>query len=127
MLIKSVVDYKDFSQYLEKYKNVIVNISAPWCKPCKDIKPLIEKFLSVIDKDNIIYLKIEYDVYANEEEFDPHFSVKKIPYFGLLRDGEVVYSVVSGDFAEVSQNLHQRISMIPEDEKSVLFDIDKDF
>jgi thiol-disulfide isomerase/thioredoxin len=105
MLIQNIISYEDFSNYIKNYKYVIVNIGASWCKPCVAIKPKIEKFVSVIDESDYIYLKIDNSVYEEDSEFDNFFSLKKIPYFALIRDGNNIESFVNGDFNFVSQKI----------------------
>lgn len=105
MLIQNVVSYEDFSNYIKNYKYVIVNISASWCKPCVAIKPKIEKFVSVIDESDYIYLKIDNSVYEEDSDFDNFFSLKKIPYFAFIKNNLMVESFVNGDFDFVSQKI----------------------
>lgn len=105
MLIQNIISYEDFSNYIKNYKYVIVNIGASWCKPCIAIKPKIEKFVSVIDESDYIYLKIDNSVYEEDSEFDNFFSLKKIPYFAFIRDGNNIESFVNGDFDFVSQKI----------------------
>ena len=111
MKIEEINTFEEFVKYQNNYKYIIVNISAPWCKPCKEIKPKIEKFFSVIDKNEYIYLKIDHDVYISNENFESLFNVSKIPYFCIMKDKKVQYSIVSGDLFEVSSNLYKYISL----------------
>jgi thiol-disulfide isomerase/thioredoxin len=117
MKIENVSSFENLVKYLDSYKYVIINISAPWCKPCKEIKPKIEKFISVIDKNGFIYLKIEHDLYASDERFESLFNVSKIPYFGIIKDKIIQFSMVSGDFIDVSANLHRVITLLEAQEK----------
>jgi thiol-disulfide isomerase/thioredoxin len=126
MKIEIVNSFDDLVNYLNSYKYVIINISAPWCKPCKDIKPKIEKFLTVIDKNDFIYLKIDYDLYASDMNFESLFNVSKIPYFCIMKNKLIQFSMVSGDFLEVSLNLHRVITLLEAPEKND-FTIEKDF
>jgi thiol-disulfide isomerase/thioredoxin len=126
MKIENVNSFDDFVNYLNSYKYVIINISAPWCKPCKEIKPNIEKFLSVIDKNDFIYLKIDHDLYASDYNFESLFNVSKIPYFCIMKDKLIQFSMVSGDFLEVSTNLHRVITLLESQEK-YNFDIKNNF
>ena len=105
MLIQNVISYEDFSNYMKNYKYVIVNISAPWCKPCVAIKPKIEKFVSVIDESEYIYLKIDNSIYEEDPDFDNFFELKKIPYFAFIKDNLMIDSFVNGDFDFVSQKI----------------------
>ena len=105
MLIQNVISYEDFSNYMKNYKYIIVNISAPWCKPCVAIKPKIEKFVSVIDESDYIYLKIDTSIYEEDSDFDNFFALKKIPYFAFIKDNLMIDSFVNGDFDFVSQKI----------------------
>lgn len=125
MKIEIVNSFDELIKYLNSYKYVIINISAPWCKPCKEIKPKIEKFVSVIDKSDYIYLKIDHDLYSMDDRFDSLFNVSKIPYFCIMKDKIIHYSIVSGDFLEVSSNLH-KISVFLESQDKNNFTIKND-
>ena len=110
MLIKNIITYDDFINNLKNYNLVIVNISASWCKPCIALKPNIEKFLSVIDKENVIYLKLDYSIYEFDSRFEDLFKIGKIPYFTFIKNGKLEDSFVSGDFDFVSKRLFENIS-----------------
>jgi thiol-disulfide isomerase/thioredoxin len=126
MKIEIVNSFVELVKYLDFYKYVIINISAPWCKPCKEIKPKLEKFISVIDKNDFIYLKIDYDLYASDMNFESLFNVSKIPYFCIMKNKLIQFSMVSGDFLEVSSNLHRIITLLEAKEKND-FNIENDF
>ena len=122
MLIQNVVSYEDFNNYLGNYKCLIVNISAIWCKPCMTLKPDIEKFISVIEESEIVYLKIDESVYSEDSRFDKLFGMSKIPYFAFIKNSNVIDKFVSGDFNTVSKRLFEHISR-----EKVEFKIDDDF
>jgi len=125
MLIQNVISYEDFSNYMKNYKYVIVNISASWCKPCVAIKPKIEKFVSVIEESDYIYLKIDNSVYEEDSDFDNYFALKKIPYFAFIKDNLMVDSFVNGDFDFVSQKIMLFIKTERELEKKSYSQLDK--
>ena len=124
MLIKNIITYDDFINNLKKYNLVIVNISASWCRPCIALKPNIEKFLSVIDKENIIYLKLDHSIYEFDVRFETLFNVGKIPYFAFIKDGKLIDSFVSGDFDFVSKRLFENISKEKNIDNNINNDID---
>lgn len=126
MKIENINSFDELVKYLNFYKYVIINISAPWCKPCKEIKPKIEKFLTVIDKNDFIYLKIDHDLYSSDTNFESLFNVSKIPYFCIMKNKIIQFSMVSGDFLEVSSNLHRIIVLLEAQEKNN-FTIKDDF
>ena len=124
MLIQNVVSYEDFSNYMKYYKYVIVNISASWCKPCVAIKLKIEKFVSVIDESEYIYLKIDNSIYDEDSDFDNYFGLKKIPYFAFIKDNSIIDSFVNGDFDFVSQKIMLFIKAERELEKKMYSKLD---
>jgi len=125
MKLEIVRSFNDLVAYLDKYRYAIVNISANWCKPCKEIKPNIEKFVSVINNDKFVYLKIDYDIYESDDNFDKIFSTTGIPYFGIIKDNLLVHAVTSGDFVRVSTMIHQYIQH--EEEVAKKLDLSNDF
>ena len=125
MLIQNVVSYEDFSNYMKYYKYVIVNISASWCKPCIAIKPKIEKFVSVINESEYIYLKIDNSIYDEDSDFDNYFGLKKIPYFAFIKDNSIIDSFVNGDFDFVSQKIMLFIKAERELEKKMYSKLDQ--
>lgn len=111
MLIITVSSWEEFEEYLNKYENVIVNITASWCKPCIAIKPLIKKFINVIEEPNSIYLVIDHNVYETDNNFDIFFRMKKIPYFIFIKNKKIEESIVCGDFSIVSKKIFDFISI----------------
>ena len=129
MLIQSIETYEELQEYIKKYKYIIVNISASWCKPCMELKPLIEKFISVIDIDNkdYIYLKIDEGDYSSDVQFENLFHMKKIPYFAILKDGTMQDAFVSGNFEFVSTKIFEYIKRENLINNSPDFKVDDDF
>ena len=121
MLIANITSYSEFQFYINKYKFIIINISASWCKPCNNIKPNIEKFVSVIN-DDFIYLKIDNSVYDDDSLFHQFFNMKKIPYFGFVKNGKLIDHIVSGDFDTVSKKIFNHVNNIRIEEKNIFND-----
>jgi thiol-disulfide isomerase/thioredoxin len=130
MLIQNILSYDDYIHYTKQYKYIIINISASWCKPCKVIKPQIEKFVSVIDNSDSIYLLLDNSTYDEEQElFNKIFKLDKIPYFGFIKNEVLESSIVSGDFLIVSKKIHDFIKLATHETKEMLkdFKFDEDF
>ena len=109
MLIQNIISFDQFKQYMQNYKYVIVNIGASWCKPCNLIKPHIEKFISVMDEIEYIYLKIDNSIFDEDIEFEKFFHLGKIPYFAFIKNGNIIDHFVSGDFNIVSKRIFDHI------------------
>jgi thiol-disulfide isomerase/thioredoxin len=117
MLIINIKSFSEFNEILDKYDNIIVNISANWCKPCMTIKPLLEKYINVINENDFIYLKIDHSIYEQDDEFDIFFGMKKIPFFIFIKNKKKVDSIISGDFSFVSKKIFDYIKKIKGDIK----------
>jgi len=124
MQIKVINSFETFEDYLNKYEYIIVNISAIWCKPCVAIKPLMEKYISVINEHQFIYLKIDHDIYEIDDRFDNIFHMKKIPYFGMIINKELKESIVSGDFGIVSKKIYDFIKDNKKNDVEILDNVD---
>ena len=63
----------------------LLHFTATWCQPCKQMEPLIAKFVS--ENLNINYEKIDVS-----DEFDPavEYGVRGVPTFIALVDGKEV-------------------------------------
>lgn len=129
MLIKNIISFEQFKEYINNYKYIIVNIGATWCKPCISIKPQIEKFISVIDEMDYIYLKIDNLIFDEDIELSTFFKLDKIPYFAFIKNGTIIDNFVSGDFNTVSKRLFDKIIYEREEVKNQYnnLNIDEDF
>jgi thiol-disulfide isomerase/thioredoxin len=124
MQIKVIDSFESFEEYLNKYEYIIVNISAIWCKPCIAIKPMMEKYISVINEKEFIYLKIDNSVYETDDRFDDIFHMKKIPYFGMIIKKELIESIVSGDFNIVSKKIYNFVKDNKKNDINIIDDFD---
>lgn len=75
-LVNSVINEK---------KYVIIDFWAPWCSPCKMLKPIIEE----VEKEfqNITFLKINVD---ENEEICKKYNIMSIPTLIFLTDGKEI-------------------------------------
>lgn len=126
MLIQNITSFEDFQNYIENYKYVFVNIGASWCKPCNVIKPLIEKFVSVIEESEYVYLKIDNSIYEEDTNFDKIYNLKKIPYFAFMKNGKIEDYFVNADFDFVSQKMMNFIKNERINDKKLYSSLEKD-
>ena len=65
---------------------VVVDFWAPWCEPCKVLKPLLEK-LAEEYKGRFLLAKVDSDQFP---ELAQHFGVRSIPSVKVLFQGQLV-------------------------------------
>ena len=73
---------------IEKSKElpVLVDFWAEWCRPCRVLKPILEKIAEEYGEDLLL---AKYDLDSNQE-IATKYGVRSIPLVKLFVDGEVV-------------------------------------
>jgi thioredoxin 1 len=64
----------------------LIHFSATWCQPCKQMQPMLDKFIS--DNPDIIYIK--YDADENVSVFQEH-GITGVPAFIAKVDGKETF------------------------------------
>lgn len=83
------VNQLDFEEQVVKASfryPVVIDFWAPWCAPCKTLKPLLEKLAEEYG-GKFLLAKVNSD---ENQEVASHFSVRGIPAVKAMVNGEVV-------------------------------------
>ena len=76
-VIPPVLDRITFLKGLRKGQITIVKAYATWCKPCKDVSPLVDKLLSRMAPN----VKIMYVDVDKSEDLTRYLQIKQLPSF----------------------------------------------
>ena len=74
---------------LDKEQYIIFYFTASWCKPCQNIYPDLLKIIEKIDKNKILFYKIDIDENDNNEICEK-CNVTSVPTFLLFRKRSLV-------------------------------------
>lgn len=76
-----------FSELLKTPEPVLVDFSAEWCGPCKQLKPILEQLKSKIGNSAKI-IKIDID---KNKSLSVQFQIRSVPTLILFKDGKSVW------------------------------------
>jgi thioredoxin 1 len=110
MIIK--VDSNSFEEkVLNASMPVVVDVWAPWCKPCKKIEPVIERLSDKFD-GQVLFAKLNAD--ENQDEVKRH-KIMGIPTLLFFSHGKLVKrkTGVQSEIA-ITQNIMPLLTMTPE-------------
>ena len=94
------------AEVLKASQPVLVDFWAPWCGPCVSIAPVIEALASEW-QGKVTVGKMNVDENANTPAT---YGVRSIPYFILVKGGEVIDTVVGASKDKIVTMLEKNIS-----------------
>jgi thioredoxin 1 len=82
---------------------VLVDLWAPWCGPCRQVAPILEQMAEAY-AGRLVVAKVNVD---EEPELAAAFGVRGIPTMLLMKDGQVVETMVgAGPRPVIEQQLN---------------------
>jgi len=92
---------------------VVVDLWAPWCGPCRQLGPIIEKVIDETD-GRVVLAKVNTD---DNPQVSAAFRVQGIPAVYALAGGKVVDGFVGAQGEPAVREFVNRLLPSPEDEK----------
>lgn len=77
------------NEVMETEKVVVIDFWATWCGPCKMMAPVVEEVAK--DYPDVKVCKVNVD---EEPEFSNAFKIVSIPTIVVIKNGEIIDSVV---------------------------------
>jgi thiol-disulfide isomerase/thioredoxin len=123
-----IIHIENYNQFLNFFNNntidyIIINISASWCKPCNEIKEELNEFIDNLIIENTIFLKIDYDLLEEEQDFYKYLQPNKIPYFYIFKDKSIQNHFQTSNMEIIKKNITTEII----DNNNNNFDLSNDF
>ena len=92
---------------------VVVDLWAPWCGPCKQLTPILEKVVGATD-GKVDLVKVDVD--ANPQ-LSQAFQVQSIPAVYAIKDGAVVDQFIGAQGEDAVQAFVDGLLPTPEDDE----------
>jgi thioredoxin 1 len=81
-----VITDSNFKEVLEGGKPIVLDFSATWCGPCRQVAPIIEEIAQEYD-GKVVVGKCDID---ENSELPANYSVRNIPTILFIKDGKVI-------------------------------------
>uniref|UniRef100_A0A3Q2WR60 Thioredoxin n=1 Tax=Haplochromis burtoni TaxID=8153 RepID=A0A3Q2WR60_HAPBU len=87
-MVREVKNLEEFQSILKEAgdKLVVVDFTATWCGPCKQIAPLFA--VSGVNTDNVIFLKVDVD---EAEDVSSSCGISCMPTFHFYKNNQKVH------------------------------------
>lgn len=79
----------NFETAINSNKNVIIDFSASWCKPCEALKPILEEIKSKREDISVFSIDIEEEI-----ELTDQFKIRNVPVLLYYRFGKLIAKTV---------------------------------
>ena len=100
-----LVEEKEYDEVVANSSNIIVQLSADWCGPCRQLTPVLE---SIGIEKNIDVIKVNID---KNPSIVTKYSVKSIPRILFIKEGQVVNDMTGNlgrqKLEEICKNVYE--------------------
>lgn len=77
------------NEVIKSEKTVLIDFWAPWCGPCRMVSPVVDEIADEISDAKICKVNVD-----EQPELAARYNVMSIPMLAVIKDGELVNSVV---------------------------------
>merc|ERR1712035_131248 len=106
VMVRQVETLEEFNAILKEAgdKLVVVDFTASWCGPCKQIGPHFEKLSNEAENKNVIFLKVDVDDAQNVVK---EWKIRAMPTFLFIKNGIKLTEIVGADEDKLGAKLAQ--------------------
>jgi thiol-disulfide isomerase/thioredoxin len=121
MKVIEINSFQEYINFINDNNQIILNVSAKWCKPCMTIKNELDIYLKNLNTTNYVFGKIDFDIIYEDMDFNNYLTIKKIPYFCLIKNKNIESEIVSSKMNEIIEFIDNNIDNIDN------FELNNDF
>lgn len=78
----------NFDQLLKDNAKVVVDFYAPWCGPCKALKPIFEQLGN--ETQDVLFITVNVDSFS---ALASKYGVRGIPHLKFFKNGSIVHTM----------------------------------
>ena len=94
-MAKVTIITKDNIEETIKVGTVVIQFSASWCGPCRQLTPIMEQ-LSTDFNNKAVFGKVDID---NDQELATKYGIRSVPTTIIFKDGKVVDTITGVEAA----------------------------
>jgi thiol-disulfide isomerase/thioredoxin len=121
MIIIEINTFQKYIDFIRDNNNIILNVSATWCKPCMNMKNEIEIYMKNLNSQIFVFGKINFDIINDDDDFNQCLTIKKIPYFCIIKNKNIENEIISSNINEITNFIDNNIDNIDN------FELNNDF
>ncbi|XP_005807280.1 thioredoxin-like [Xiphophorus maculatus] len=105
-MVREVKDLADFESILKGAGNklVVVDFTATWCGPCKQIGPQFVALSEQAENKDVVFLKVDVD---EAEDVSSQCKISCMPTFHFYKNGEKVFEFSGANLATLKSKLEE--------------------
>ena len=104
MAVQYIKNNEEFNKIIKENKLVVIDFTATWCGPCKQVGPLFEKLHADNVFPNVTFWKIDVD---ENEETPESCEISAMPTFQFFKDGKKADEVVGASIEKVKEMIQK--------------------
>nr|XP_033507789.1 thioredoxin isoform X2 [Epinephelus lanceolatus] len=105
-MVRHVETLEEFNAILKEAgdKLVVVDFTASWCGPCKQIGPHFDELSNKAENKNVIFLKVDVD---EAQDVAAKWDIGAMPTFIFIKNEKKVTEVVGADPGKLGKKLQE--------------------